>query len=277
MYYQVGEARGEKREARYNKSAVVCLLIDVSILTHIHPQRMPERSSIFDMIGPIMIGPSSSHTAGVARIGRTSRRLFGRQPESVIITFYNSFARTYEGHGSDRAILAGLLDFAPDDIRLRESLDLAAKANMAYQFKAVMNASALHPNSIRIELTAGKRTLNVLGVSKGGGMIKIVALDGFTCNFGADTPTLIISAQDRFGSVAFISSVIRHEECNIATLTVDRSARHDRAKLVFELDSDVRELTLEYIKSLSWVTEVQYLETMRETAPQSDAASKAES
>lgn len=211
------------------------------------------------MIGPIMIGPSSSHTGGVARIGRVARRLFGKQPESVEITFYNSFARTYEGHGSDRAILAGLLDMKPDDERLRNALELAGQAGLVYKMRAVLNASALHPNSIRVVLKDAERKMDILGVSRGGGLISIVEIDGFSCHFSAQQPTLIITAHDRPGSIAFISNVITHEDCNIATMSVIRSGKNDIAKLVIELDSTIRDLTREYLKSLSWILSVIWL------------------
>jgi L-serine dehydratase len=110
---------------------------------------MPEKSSVFDMIGPIMIGPSSSHTAGVVRIARAAVKLLGSSPDEAEITFYNSFARTYEGHGSDRAIIAGLLDFKTDDKRIKDSLTLAAEQGMNYRFKSIGNASTMHPNTIK--------------------------------------------------------------------------------------------------------------------------------
>ena len=134
---------------------------------------MPEKSSIFDMIGPVMIGPSSSHTAGVVRIAKVACKILGAVPDSAEIIFYNSFARTYEGHGSDRAILAGLMDFNTDDKRIREAIELAIQSGLKYHFKSVGNASTLHPNSIRIIITKGDRTIEVLGESKGGGVINI--------------------------------------------------------------------------------------------------------
>src|ERR1700733_14052748 len=106
---------------------------------------MVEKSSVFDMIGPVMIGPSSSHTAGVVRIGRAAMKLAGAVPTDAEIVFYNSFARTYEGHGSDRAILAGLMDFKTDDKRIKESIALAEESGLHYSFKSVGNASTLHP------------------------------------------------------------------------------------------------------------------------------------
>src|SRR5690606_36876233 len=111
---------------------------------------MPEKSSVFDMIGPIMIGPSSSHTAGVLRIGRTALKLMGEKPEVAEIIFYNSFAQTYEGHGSDLAIVAGLLDLKTDDKRIKESFTMAEELGLQYKFCSVANASTMHPNTIKL-------------------------------------------------------------------------------------------------------------------------------
>lgn len=220
---------------------------------------MSDRSSIFDMIGPVMIGPSSSHTAGVVRIGRVARRLLGVTPESAKITFYNSFARTYEGHGSDRAIIGGLMDFHTDDERLRESLQIAQQTGLEFVLRSVTNANALHPNSIRLHLKGGGRETEVLGVSKGGGLISIVEVDGYRCNFNAQMHTLLITAEDIRGSIAFISNVVAHDDCNIATMTVDRKAKNQPAKLVLEMDSGLGDTSLGYLRSLRWIQSVIYI------------------
>jgi L-serine dehydratase len=221
--------------------------------------RMAEKSSVFDMIGPIMIGPSSSHTAGVVRIARAAVKILGGIPEEAEITFYNSFARTYEGHGSDRAIIAGLLDFHTDDKRIKESLDIAAAQGLAYKFKSVGNASALHPNSIRLKLRKGNREIEVLGESKGGGVINIAEVNGFKADFTASLHTTIIFADDIKGSIAFIASVLAHDDCNIATMSVSRKGKNDLACQVIEMDSFIKPVTFEYLKSLSWVKEVIYV------------------
>ncbi len=220
---------------------------------------MAEKSSVFDMIGPVMIGPSSSHTAGVVRIGRAARKLLGGQPDHAEIVFYNSFARTYEGHGSDRAIIAGLLDFKTDDKRIRESLELAEKEKLEFKFKSVANASALHPNTIRLVVKQGERTLEVLGESKGGGLINIAEVNGFKADFSASLHTLLITADDVKGSVAFIADVLAHDDCNIATMSVSRKGKNDVACLVIEMDSGLKAVTLEYLKSLSWIKEIIYI------------------
>src|SRR5262245_23666717 len=124
---------------------------------------MPEKSSVFDMIGPVMIGPSSSHTAGVVKIARASVRILASIRDEAEIIFYNSFARTYEGHGSDRAILAGLMDFETDDKRIKEAIEIATQKGFKYHFKSVGNASTLHPNSIRLKLKRGSNEVEVLG------------------------------------------------------------------------------------------------------------------
>jgi L-serine dehydratase len=220
---------------------------------------MAEKSSVFDMIGPVMIGPSSSHTAGVVRIGRAALRLLGSTPREAEIVFYNSFARTYEGHGSDRAIIAGLLDFNTDDKRIKESLELATARELQYTFKSIGNASTLHPNSIRLKLKSEEKEMEILGESKGGGLINIAEVNGFRADFSASLHTLIIFAGDVKGSIAFIASVLAHDDCNIATMSVSRKGRNDLACQVIEMDSGIKPVTFEYLRSLSWVKEVVYI------------------
>ncbi len=220
---------------------------------------MPEKSSVFDMIGPIMIGPSSSHTAGVVRIARASIRMLGTAPETATITFYNSFARTYEGHGSDRAIIAGLLDFKTDDKRIKDALEYAKEKGLSYTFKSVANASTMHPNTIKVLLKAGDREVEVIGQSRGGGVIRIVEVDGFTANFSANLHTLIIDADDMKGSIAFIASVIAHDDCNIATMSVSRKGKNEIARQFLEMDSGIKPITLEYLRQLSWIKNIIYI------------------
>ncbi|MEQ9592153.1 MAG: L-serine ammonia-lyase, iron-sulfur-dependent subunit beta [Cyclobacteriaceae bacterium] len=220
---------------------------------------MPEKSSVFDMIGPIMIGPSSSHTAGVVRIALAANAILGGKPEEAEITFYNSFARTYEGHGSDRAIVAGLLGFATDDKQIKDALTLAKDHGLKYTFKSVGNASTYHPNSIKLKLKMGERRIEVLGESKGGGMINIAEVNGFKADFTASSHTLIIYADDVKGSIAFIANVVANDQCNIGTMSVSRKGKNDLACLVIEMDSDIKDVTFEYLNSLDWVKEVIYI------------------
>lgn len=220
---------------------------------------MPEKSSVFDMIGPVMIGPSSSHTAGVLRIARTALKLLGGIPNEADITFYNSFAQTYEGHGSDLAIIAGLLDLRTDDKRIKESFSLAKAQGLVYRFRSVANASTLHPNTIKLNLRKGEAKVELIGESRGGGIINIAEVNGFKADFSASLHTLMITAEDVKGSVAFIADVLAHDDCNIATMSVSRKGKNDLAGLVIEMDSGLKPVTLEYLKSLSWVKQIIYI------------------
>ena len=208
------------------------------------------------MIGPIMIGPSSSHTAGVVRIARAGVAILGGIPEEAEITFYNSFARTYEGHGSDRAIIAGLLDYKTDDKRIKDALDVAKEQGLTYHFRSVGNASTFHPNSIKLKLKKGDRFIDLLGESKGGGIINIAEVNGFKADFSTSNHTVIIYADDVKGSVAFIASVLANDGCNIATMSVSRKGKNDLACLVIEIDSGIKDVTFMYLNSLNWVKEV---------------------
>jgi len=220
---------------------------------------MAGKSSIFDMIGPVMIGPSSSHTAGVVRIARAAIRVLGGMPEETSITFYNSFARTYEGHGSDRAIIGGLMDFKTDDERIKQALQIAEENGFKYSFKSIGNSSVHHPNTIKLTLKKGDRKVEVVGESLGGGLINIAEVDGFVANFSAQMHTLIIKADDVSGAIAFISSVIAQEKTNIATMSVSRKGKNDLACHVIEMDSGIQPITLEYLRSLPWIKELIYI------------------
>jgi L-serine dehydratase len=220
---------------------------------------MTEKSSVFDMIGPVMIGPSSSHTAGVVRIGRVANKIFQEIPKGVSITFYNSFAQTYEGHGSNRAIIAGLMNFQTDDIRIKQALDIAKSEGVLINFRSVGNASTKHPNTVKIETQIEGKKRSVEGASLGGGVIRILEVNGFDANFSANAHTLIIEAEDTPGSIAFLTNVISHDECNIATMTVSRKGKQELACQIIEMDSEIKPITLAYLKQLSWVQNVLYI------------------
>lgn len=220
---------------------------------------MPERSSIFDMIGPVMIGPSSSHTAGVVRIGKAAVKVLGTLPEKAEITFYNSFAATYEGHGSDKAIVAGLLGMETDDARIKNAFEHAESSGFEYSFRSIGNAATYHPNTVKLRLFKEKKEIEVIGYSKGGGVIDIPFVNGFRAGFSGQLHTLILFADDREGSISFISSVIADDGCNIATMSVSRKGKRQTACLVIEMDSGVDEVTLAYLRKREWIHEILYL------------------
>ncbi len=223
---------------------------------------MAERSSVFDMIGPVMIGPSSSHTAGVVKIGKVAYLLLQGAPTQVTITFYNSFARTYEGHGSDRAILAGLMGYGTADKRIKDALQLAKEEGIEYHFRSVGNASTLHPNTVKLELRKGDLEQTVVGESRGGGVIRIREVNGFDANFTASLHTMIIEADDTKGSIAFITDILSHDGCNIATMTVSRKAKNELACLILEMDSAPKDISIAYIDHLNWVQKTRYIERL---------------
>jgi len=206
-----------------------------------------------------MIGPSSSHTAGVARIGRISLHIFNQVPDKVEVTFINSFATTYLGHGSDKAVIAGILDFETDNPELKNSLEIANDKKLEYHFFTVPTDNTFHPNSLIIKLINNSKTTEIAGKSIGGGVVKIVNVDGFECSFTATSPTLIIKAKDVKGSISFLTDVISHDDCNIANMSVSRRSKNGEGCYFIELDSELRELTLSYLKSISWISELIYL------------------
>ena len=220
---------------------------------------MSERSSVFDMIGPIMIGPSSSHTAGVARLACTARNLLGEVPKKVTIMFYNSFARTYQGHGSDRAVIGGILGYRADDPRIRDSLHIAKKQGLYFEFKTIPHAINYHPNTLRLLLQGPKTFVNMLGVSIGGGNISVLEINGFNTRFSVNTYTLVLFSTDVRGNIAHISSVLAYEKCNIASMTVARKGRHQTTCLVIEIDTALRSEVYEYIRKIHWVRSMRYL------------------
>jgi len=202
---------------------------------------------IFDLIGPIMVGPSSSHTAGAVRIGYVARKIFREEPVKAHIVLHGSFAATGRGHGTDRAIVAGLLGMHPDDSRIPDSFEIAQSQGLDFRFENRELRSA-HPNTAKITLTAQNgRELEITAASVGGGRIEVRELAGMPMRFTADKPTLIISNDDKPGSIARVSEVLSREHINIATFNVNRSSRGGRAIMVIECDSPVSPEALRHI------------------------------
>lgn len=190
---------------------------------------------IFDVIGPVMVGPSSSHTAGAARIGLFARRLLGTQPVHAEIGLHGSFAATGEGHGTPLALLAGLLGLEPDDERIPHSDALAAERGLAYRFET-LDLGEVHPNSVHLRLTGPDTTLEIAASSVGGGRIKVWDIDGFKVNLDGEYPTLLLAYPDRPGAVAVVSAILANAAINIATLKAHRTERGGQALMAVQLD-----------------------------------------
>ncbi len=224
---------------------------------------MSEQPSIFDILGPIMIGPSSSHTAGASRIGYVARQLLDDKPVKAVITLYNSFAKTHKGHGTDRAIIGGILGFGPDDLRIRESFELARAEGLKWEFKFTADFNRFHSNTARIKLfgEAG-RTVEIAGASLGGGRVKIQEIEGFAVDFNAQAHTLVIIAEDIPGSIKNISAAIAEKGYNIANMYVSRN--ENLANMVIEVDQAIEDATLKRIGSFKWVKFVRVVAPMVE-------------
>ena len=215
--------------------------------------------NIFDILGPVMVGPSSSHTAGAVRIGLIARRLLGGQPATAKITLSGSCAATGTGHGTDRALVAGLLGMKPDDIRIPDSFALAVEQGLAFTFDKIELKEA-HPNTAILQLsTAGGRELEVQASSLGGGRIMVNKLDGINVNFNGDSPTLIVHNLDQPGHVAEVTSMLSHKSVNIATMQLYRNHRGGYAVMVIETDQDIPAEALRWLSRLEGVIKVTYL------------------
>ena len=214
--------------------------------------------NIFDMMGPVMVGPSSSHTAGAARIGNMGRTLLGEEVARADIGLYGSFAETGFGHGTDRALLAGLLGMKPDDLRIPNAYEEANRAGMAYSFRTVELRDA-HPNTALLELTgkSGKQ-LTLQASSIGGGAIVVNKIDGIDVNFTGDFNTLIVRNQDESGSVAAITSILSQVHINVANLSVNRHRRGGDALMVIETDQHIKPRQVEFLSELPGILSVTY-------------------
>ena len=214
--------------------------------------------NIFDMMGPVMVGPSSSHTAGAARLGNMGRTLLGEEVARADIGLYGSFAETGYGHGTDRALLAGLLGMKPDDLRIPNAYEEANRAGMAYSFRTVELRDA-HPNTALLELTgkSGKK-LTLQASSIGGGAIVVNKIDGIDVNFTGDFNTLIVRNQDESGSVAAITSILSQVHINVANMSVNRHRRGGDALMVIETDQHIKPRQVEFLSELPGILSVTY-------------------
>ncbi|MDR2833874.1 MAG: L-serine ammonia-lyase, iron-sulfur-dependent subunit beta [Streptococcaceae bacterium] len=214
--------------------------------------------SVFDIIGPVMIGPSSSHTAGAARIGKIVRSIFGEQPDSVDIHLYESFAKTYRGHGTDIALVGGILGMDPDDARLRESLKLAHEAGVEVAFIPHKEDRAEHPNTARLVVKKGERVLSVTGISIGGGSISVTELNGFDISLSMGSPTFIIVQQDVPGVVAQVTACLSAHHINIAKMNVTREAKGEKAIMIIEVDTKNVDDAYDQIRKIPYLDNVNF-------------------
>ena len=218
--------------------------------------------NLFDIIGPVMIGPSSSHTAGAARIGRVARQLLGEPPVKAVVSFHGSFEKTYRGHGTDRAVVGGLLDMAVDDERLRRSLHIAKEQGLEVTFRAVHLRDA-HPNTVVVEAVGESgRRVRVQAASIGGGSIRVQYLDGLEVGFSGEKITLVIRHTDAPGAIAMVTRLLSEAGINIATMRVFRHEVGGKACMAIELDARPEPALLAALRALSGLKDVTLLDQL---------------
>lgn len=216
--------------------------------------------TIFDIMGPIMVGPSSSHTAGAVRIGLIARRLLGVCPVSAELLLHGSFAATGEGHGTKKALVAGLLGMQPDDPAIPRAFSLAEQAGLALRMGQI-DLRGAHPNTVVLKLTdPNGRTLEVNASSLGGGRVRVNALDGLEASFTGEHPTLIIRNEDRPGHVAEVANLLSSHGVNIATMQLYRDRRGGLAVMVIESDQPIPEKVVEHLRRSPGIVRVVYLD-----------------
>lgn len=196
--------------------------------------------NIFDIIGPVMVGPSSSHTAGAVRLGNAARAIMGQELSAAVIGLHGSFAQTGRGHGTDLALVAGLMGWSTDDLRIPESFTYAQQAGLQYSFRHINAGDAAHPNFVKFWLTGRDGAEGqVAGASIGGGRVIIREVDGFPLEFTGDFPTILTLHEDRPGAIAEVTGILSKHGVNIAQMRVFRRNKGGLASMVLETDQPV--------------------------------------
>lgn len=213
---------------------------------------------IFDILGPVMVGPSSSHTAGAVRLGLFARALLGGPPRKAEMALHGSFAATGEGHGTHLALLAGLQGLEPDDERIPEAWNLASDAGLEVQF-TLADLGEVHPNSVCFTLEGSQGPLTLCGSSVGGGRIQVWELDDFPVELDGEYPTILMTYPDRPGWIAVVSALLAQARLNIATIKAHRTARGGVALLSIQCDQVPPESTLVALRSLPDVVSVRFV------------------
>lgn len=221
--------------------------------------------SVFDILGPIMIGPSSSHTAGAARLAKVAALIAGKDIEKVQFVLHGSFAKTYKGHGSDKALVAGILGMDPWDDNLKDSLVIAKKSGLIVEF-VEGDLGDVHPNTVKFIITKkDKEIVEIVGSSIGGGNIIIFEVDGESVEFTGKYPTIIINHKDIPGMISKVSTILYDENINIALMKVYRNSKGLKAAMVFETDSIVPEEVINKIKILGDIYDIKEIQPVRQS------------
>lgn len=215
---------------------------------------------LFDVIGPIMVGPSSSHTAGACRLGRISRVIYSKEIKKVKFHLHGSFKNTYQGHGTDRALIAGILGYDTDDERIRDALNIATVQGIEFEFIPI-NITYAHPNTVKTEfIDENGESFYVIGSSIGGGAIEVTNINGTEVKFGGVYHTIILKYKDKYGMIAQVSNILADNQINIATLIMNRE--YGIASAIMEIDSSIDDEAIEQISKLENMLECMVLKPL---------------
>jgi len=215
--------------------------------------------SILDVMGPVMVGPSSSHTAGTARLGRVAREILDEDPVRAHFFLHPPLAATYRGHGSDFALVGGTIGLSVDDPRIPESLRIAEQMGVEIDFSEE-DLGDVHPNTVRIEAKGATREVEIVGSSIGGGVIDVFRINGFQARYKGDSPTVLMFYRDQPGMIHEVTRFLAEERINIASLSCSRSGRGKEAFMQIDVDSPPSNAAMQAIAAIPDVAEVRFLD-----------------
>ena len=222
---------------------------------------MAKDYSVFDIVGPNMIGPSSSHTAGAARLGKTASKIAGKSIKEVKFYLHGSFAETFKGHGTDKMLVGGVLGFEPDDARIKNSFELAEQAGVKFEFIKANLGDDVHPNTVKIEMLLEDGTTSTLkGASIGGGNIKLTEMDGLELDFNGARAAVVLEIKDIPGAVSFVTGLLAHNNKNIATMSTNKPVKSEYTFLTIETDDQLGKDLTDQLKKFEVVAKVVVLD-----------------
>ncbi len=211
--------------------------------------------SVFDIIGPIMVGPSSSHTAGAVKIGSVARNLFKQRPDKLTISLYGSFAKTYQGHGTDVALVSGVLGFDTFDERIPQALQIAKEQNLEVEIIKETTITE-HPNTAKLKLFKGDKQIEIVGISIGGGKIHITELNNFKLNTSGENPAILVVHNDKSGMIAKITNILFQWKINIGHMEMSRKEKGQQAIMVIEVDENFDDHMIDEMEQLQDIIQV---------------------
>lgn len=222
---------------------------------------MQKTKTLFDVIGPVIIGPSSSHTAGAVRIGLIAGKIYGKKPKTVRFILYNSFAKTGKGHGTDKGLLGGVMGFNVDDERIKNAFKYALKTGIEFFFENREDYNR-HPNSVDIIFDDGE--MKISGNSVGAGEVLVNKINNYSFNISGDYPTLILIYKDKPGMVYRVSALIQGQDVNIASMHCDRNAKGEEASMGISLDSPLPEYIINELNKIDEIYLIRNIEALEQ-------------